>query len=228
MFEAYTLRARLAPAALAAIPAITLIVGAAASVKNSASLIAIMLGGIGLVVCGLVRDAGRRVEPELWDSWGGPPTTARLRWRSASDASRLEELHALVAEATGRALPTHADEAHDPATADASYERAVAVLRDLTRSRDHFPLIFDELATYGFRRNCLGVRPIALAVAASAVVASAVLVWRASRYEYLIGGAAGLGALAWWSTCVNPAWVRQTAELYADRLLASPAVLIRD
>ena len=35
----------------------------------------------GIVVCGLVRAAGRRLEPALWASWGGAPTTRRLRFR---------------------------------------------------------------------------------------------------------------------------------------------------
>src|SRR6266508_3308648 len=83
--DAYTRRARLAPALLAAIPALAVLGASALSPETTVRLLGVALGAIGLAVCGLVRDHGRQIEPDLWASWGGNPTLRRLRWRGAED-----------------------------------------------------------------------------------------------------------------------------------------------
>jgi hypothetical protein len=54
--------------------------------------------------------------------------------------------------------PTAEAEAADPAGADAYYARCGDWLREHTRDRKRFKLIFEELVTYGFRRNLLGLK----------------------------------------------------------------------
>ena len=60
MLDAYSRRARLAPAALAALPAIVLLGTGLVDPEHAASVLAMALGAVGVVICGLVRDAGRR------------------------------------------------------------------------------------------------------------------------------------------------------------------------
>jgi hypothetical protein len=107
------------------------------------------------------------------------------------------------------------------------------VLRDLTRNRDDFPLIFEENATYGFRRNCLGLRPVALAVAIVSLALSVVLLVGARHRSqdhtnrfWIAAAIAVFAVLGWW-LFVRPTWVRSSAELYADRLLESVETLRR-
>jgi len=227
MFDAYTRRARLAPAAVAAVPALVLLGGGLISPEGAESVVALGFGAVGVVICGLVRDAGRRLQDGLWRSWGGAPTVRRLRWRDASDPGAMERLHRLVAEVTGEPLPTSAEEDADPQVADRRYAEAVAVLRELTRKRQDFPLVAEENAEYGFRRNCLGLRPVAMAVAGAVLgVSAGLLVAGGGEPRFYTGGAVALVALAWW-WLVRPDWVRRAAELYADRLLEAVETLRR-
>jgi hypothetical protein len=73
MLDAYSRRARLAPAALAAAPALVLAVSALSALEEQGSIIAFVLTAAAIVICGLVRSLGRRLESDLWKGWGGPP-----------------------------------------------------------------------------------------------------------------------------------------------------------
>jgi hypothetical protein len=231
MFDAYTRRARLMPAALAAAPAIILLGVGIWSPTGPASISAMVLGALGIVVCGVVRAAGRRLERDLWNSWGGPPTTRAMRWRESASPAATQRLHDRVTKALGRGLPTQAEEEVDPADADLHYEEAVAALRDLTRDRARFPLVAEEVADYGFRRNCLGLRPVALTIATAVLIASAVVLTAgndAHPARFIVAAAAGAVAVVGWTLGVRPEWVRSLADLYAARLLEATETLSRD
>jgi hypothetical protein len=222
--DAYTARARLAPAAIAALPALALLGGGLLAPSEVARLGTTAVAAIRLLASQLSRDAGRRLQSSLWDSWGGPPTVTRLRHRGAPDGHRVERLHERFRAALGARLPTKSEEATDPAHADAVYEDAVSDLRNRTRDRARFPLVFEENADYGFRRNMLGLKPwaltIALAVLATCAIAYALSDGTASERLRTWGWPAGVACLAllmWWRV-VTHGWVRLTAESYTDRL----------
>lgn len=222
--DAYTVRARLAPAALAALPVLGLFGGGLLAPSELAKLGTTAVAASLLLASQLARDAGRRLQPRLWESWGGPPTVARLRHRGAQDVHRVERLHGRFEEALGARLPTRSEESAHPRRADAAYEDAVADLRNRTRDRSSFPLVFEENADYGFRRNMLGLRPwaIALALAVLATCAIALALSTGTFAERLRAwgwpaGVAIVAALVWWRA-ITPAWVKLTADAYADRL----------
>jgi hypothetical protein len=207
MLDAYNRRARLMPAVLAATPAVVLLGAGISSLKGAPSITATILGAIGIVIAGVVRGAGRRVEPALWASWGGPPTTRALRWRDSTSAAATERLHARVSAAVGQSLPTQHEEAGDPEDADRRYQEVIAALRELTRDHKQFPLIFEELAEYGFRRNTLGLRPIAITTALAIVVASctALATGDAGHHiRFIVAAAVGLSAAVGWTLGVRP------------------------
>lgn len=229
MFDAYSRRARLAPAALAALPAIVLFGTGLVDPEHAASVLAMALGAVGIVVCGLVRDAGRRLQAELWRDWGGSPTLRRLRWRTSSYTSVVERLHRRVEDVTKESLPNLAEEAANPASADRRYNEATAILRELTRSREEFPLVFEENVEYGFRRNCLGVRPVALIVAPLVAIVSVVLVIAGDQsMQFWAAAGVGVVASAGWLRLVTPDWTRSAGEIYAERLFEALASLSRD
>ena len=230
MLDAYARRARLAPALLAAVPPLCLLGGGAVSPTRTASILAIALGGVALVVCGIVRDAGRRLQRRLWEEWGGSPTLRRLRWRDASDATATARLHARLAQVWDQPLPTQQEEADHPDQSDRVYDEVIAALRELTRDRKPFPLVFEENVEYGFRRNCLGLRPVALALAAATAGVGVILALTSTGTQpirFWIPAGVGAIALVAWYRLVTPAWVRSVAELYADRLLESVETLRR-
>jgi hypothetical protein len=181
------------------------------------------------VVCGIARDAGRRLQPALWFSWGGSPTVQRLRWRGSADRGRVQRLHGRVSEASGIDLPSEVEEEADPSGADAVYEDAIEVLRNRTRDHSRFPLVFEENMEYGFRRNVLGLRPIGRVVALAGVVTSGVLFAvsdRTGRWSrWGVAEAICIAALVFWMFVVRREWVRTPAEAYADRLLEAADTL---
>lgn len=233
MPDAYTRKARIAPAVLVGVPGGVLLIAGAVSPENVVRAVGVFLGAIGIVVAILVRDAGRKAQPSLWQAWGGPPTTSRLRWRNGQPEAAVRRLHECVVAATGVALPDGASEAADPDEADRLYEEAVAVLRERTRKADDFPLVAAENADYGFRRNAYGVRPYGIAAAAVGVVVSiafAVLGSGATttRLDRWVPAAIVCAlCLGFWLLIVKPEWVRRAAENYADRLLEAADVVTR-
>jgi hypothetical protein len=224
VFDAYTRRARLAPAALAGLPGLVLAGASVSGLGEDGSIIGLVVGAGGLVLCGIVRGAGLRMQPELWKAWGGPPTTQRLRWRG-SDAAIVQRRHQKVEAITGEPLPTHEEEKVDALAADLRYADAVEVLRERTRDATRFPTVAAENAEYGFRRNCLGIRRYAISVAVAAVavgVGQIAVAGAPGRWLSIVVG--GVAALAWWRL-VTANWVRSAAELYADRLIEASAGL---
>lgn len=233
MPDAYTRKARIAPAVLVGVPGGALLIAGAISPENVIRVGGVFLGAIGIVVAILVRDAGRNAQPALWAAWGGPPTTSRLRWRSGNPEPAVQRLHEHVEVATGERLPDAASEAADPDEADRRYEEAVGVLRGRTRKADEFPLVAAENADYGFRRNAYGVRSYGIAAAlvgvvvsiAFAVLGSGATTTRVDRW--VPASVVSALCLGFWLLIVKPEWVYLAAENYADRLLEAADAVAR-
>lgn len=226
MFDAYTRQARLAPALLAGAPALVLALCGAVRLDQNNSMLMAVLGVVGLVVCGVVRERGRTVQVALWQRWGGPPTTRLLRWRDAADSQTHARLLARVEKGTGVPMPSPEAEAADPQAADRAYERAVADLRARTRDLDRFSLLGKENAEYGFRRNCLGLRPVGLGVACVVLALSVVMVVLGAHQQRFVVSAAVAALVGFvWLRVVSGRWVRAAADRYAERLLETSALL---
>ncbi|MEV4422476.1 hypothetical protein AB0L40_21240 [Patulibacter sp. NPDC049589] len=176
-----------------------------------------MLGVVGVVVCGAVRDRGRAIQPTLWRSWGGAPTIRRLRWRDAGGTDAVARLHERLGRVLVDPLPTRDEEQADPAGADRRYDEAVAELRE--RTREGFPLVLAENAEYGFRRNTLGLRPIALGLCVAVIATSLLLELTTGEVRFVASAAWALANGCAWYLRVSDRWVRKAADLYADRLL---------
>src|SRR5258708_4208741 len=227
VFDAYTRRARLQPALLAILPiGIAVLVwfpnsltewGVFASVLTSA-------GGMALLAR-IARIRGKRIEPSLFEGWGGKPTTVALRHRDTKNSVLLARRHAQLQQiATGIRLPTAAEERADPATADATYDACVAVLIERTRDRKRFRLLFDENCHYGFWRNLLGLRPFGILSSLVGTIAIAVLIYRHSfavEFKPLVAFSIDLLFLMGWLFLVGDAAVRMASGSYSDRLLAA-------
>jgi hypothetical protein len=188
-----------------------------------ASLASLALAvGLPRTLVQVVRSRGLALEPGLWDSWGGKPTTRMLRLSDTSVATAdKDRWRAALSSAAGVALPaTAADEAADPADADARYEQVVGHARECTRGDD---LLRAENQSYNFERNVLAMAPVALLLAAVAVAATVILVAIQVAADGPVAPAAcALGAnmlvLAGWIMLPSEARARRMAEKYAVRL----------
>jgi hypothetical protein len=124
-------------------------------------------------------------------------------------------------------MPSELDESKDAAAAESVYEAYSNLLLERTRDKSKFPLVFEELTNYGFRRNLWALKPIGIVIATASLVVQLVhLAWSLLRHQQ-IGPwdtsllAMNLLLLTCWVLIVNPLWVKRSADAYADRLLAA-------
>lgn len=173
----------------------------------------------------VAADFGKRLEPALWESWGGPPTTQFLRHDNEEfNPATRRRVHAKL-RALGLEVPTAEEEQADEDRASQLYGSAVDDLRGRTRDPKRFHLVYTSNIEYGFRRNLLGLRPIGLAVTAIALVVSGWALYRGwhtggvippvACVTTLLNGCVALG----WLIGVRAATVRVTADRYARSLL---------
>ena len=236
--DSYTLRARVAPVVLAVLPLWVVLAAAVTQIDiGIAKVPAAALIGSALVglVGELGRDRGRRLQAELWKSWGGAPSTVGLRWRGPASAAIVRLRHGAIQIVVGDTLHLPAskeEEENDAVASDEVYEAAAGVLRGRTRNARQFPLLFKENVSYGFRRNVLGLRRVGFAVSLTAlaltVIAFAGFLADHPTPETLLGWVASavvaaLAVIAW--RRVNSTWVRVPADAYAERLFEAAELL---
>ena len=228
--DLYTRRARLYPSLLAAMPvAITMAALYPAGLTPwTAAWGLLTWAGVTYLLAQFGGERGKNLEPWLFQQWGGKPTTVRLRHRDSANPALLTRYHRrLQSLLPKQRLPSAAEEAANPDAADQVYDAAVALLRNRTRDHNAFPLVFEHLCNYGFRRNLWGLKPVGLLLdAASLALISVVLIggrrWGIEPAPAVVVSAATVDALfliAWLR--ITPRWVRRAADNYADSLLES-------
>ncbi len=220
MPSTYRLRARVGPSLLLTSPAMSLLVAVGFS---SATLAVLSCGAttvLAVVLSEQVADLGRELEKTLFRSWGGTPTSQRLRLSDTTDTEATKARRAAVETATGSPLPTLADEEHDLEQAMRGYDRAIDQVRSWLREDDDNTILADVNASYGFRRNCRAVRRYGRGAAVvGTLLASTLWLASASNSPASFGGAALVDAVlcAFWWAMVTDQWVLRDAERYATQ-----------
>jgi hypothetical protein len=189
--DGYTLRARLAPAVIAAAPAFAfvalLLSWSRLSVSNAIATLG--LAALLFALSDFARARGKCIEPMIFKALSGKPSITMLRFADDSfDAQSKTRYLAFLAGKLSESTPTEDDERRDPAAADACYERCGAWLRENTRNVKKFSILFNENVSYGYRRNLFALKWPALALNGGVVL---LCLW------VLVGGEpfAALGAL---------------------------------
>ena len=173
LINRYFWGARAAPAIIIALP---IVVALFTSISGFSSAIGGILAGTAvsaaLLLLGgtLARHMGKRIESDLWESWGGPPTTRLLRW---ADTTRTAEwkrrMHDRVDALVGIQLLSPDDEVERPEDADALIADATGILRSRLRTEQQAGLVTTANIEYGFARNLLGCRGIWLLTSVAGV-----------------------------------------------------------
>ena len=182
ILDIYNLRARLLPAVIGIAPAIAV---AAISISWSEVSLPQVIATAAVAVLfvaasDIARRMGKRFERNMFVSTGGRPIMTLLRHADPVLETRTKERYrAYLAKQLGEAPPSAEEEERDPAAADAFYDRCGVWLREHTRDKSKFRILFEENMTYGFRRNLYGLRWLGLALNALVV---AVCVYLLSPY----------------------------------------------
>jgi hypothetical protein len=230
-FDKYTYRARLLPSLITLLPlafAATVWFPGQEATWKVLGLIFVS-SGLATLLSHFGRDLGKRKEAELFQLWGGVPTTRMLSHRFTKfDAVTLGRYHTkLKSLLPDLQISDLADERANPSRASEVYGSCTSFLREKTRDQKAFPLVFAENINYGFRRNLYGWKPTGLIAVSLGMVSCALFVTTHLRAEssVLLFGIAGLvvsvtlGLL--WLFVIKPNWVRLAADAYAERLIRS-------
>jgi hypothetical protein len=230
-FDVYTRRARLSPALITILPIALTVVLLFPTEFTLLGIIASLLicGGGTVLLTQIGRDSGKQKEAHLFNVWGGKPTTRYLRHGGTTNPILLSRRHSqLQSLFPDIQVPSTTEESADPVAADVIYDFFISCLREKTRNREDFYLIFDENCNYGFRRNLWGLKPHGLALSILGLTISVgVLIlhlhnWKAFNINLVIACVVtNLTFLTIWCVVIKPCWVKISAESYATRLLES-------
>lgn len=231
--DAYSFQARVIPVVVVILPPLFLLGASIISNVRVGIATSLVIAVLAALAGQLGRDRGKRLEPALWNEWGGAPTLQLLRYRGAADRGVTDRLHQRIDEILGDQLPTEPEEESDRAGSDTRYWEATRRLITLTLDHDRFPLVFAENISYGMRRNLLGLRPIGITVSIITIIAAALLLALASGHfdtratRYGPGLAIAVIETGFWLVIVTKKWVKVPAEAYALRLMESVELLRR-
>lgn len=132
-------------------------------------------------IADFARARGRAIEGKLYTQHGGMPSITMFRRNDGTiNPGSKDQYRTFLAGRLGITAPSPADETADQAAVDAFYGQCGNWLRQNTRDTKKFPILFGENVTYGFRRNLLGVKALALGLNVIVVLVCAFTLWRLS------------------------------------------------
>jgi hypothetical protein len=230
--DAYTLRARLAPAVIAAAPAFALVAllisWSTFSMSNAIATIALTV--LLFASSDFARGRGKRIESTIFRSLGGKPSITMLRFSDGTfDRQSKARYLAFITGKLSEPTPTEEDERRDPEGADALYERCGAWLRENTRNAKKFSILFNENVSYGYRRNLLALKWPALALNLAVVLLCAWTIFGGGPFAAfgasksriaVVFVVAAIHAL-YIGLAVNQRGVGEAAKSYARQLILS-------
>jgi hypothetical protein len=224
VLSAYERRARLAPGLLVIAPIADLVVALGFDkypiVAGVLGLVS--LGAGGFVLSLFVGNFGRAIEPALYRSWGGKPSTQLLRCDGSSEtAIRRQTRRTAIQKVTGIKFLTVRAERRDGSRADELIDLAISQVRPLGR-RPEFPLIEQESAQYGFERNLFAVRWIGRATTYASLLGFAIgflLLPEHYSVSSVVGAIVCLAITAFWLFAPSAERTRMAGFRYAEQLL---------
>lgn len=220
--DPYELKARIAPGLILVLPLLADGIYAAPILSSwpifaaSGVCTLALLYGLSL----LVRAGGEGIEPTLWDSWGGPPSTRFMRHRDSTFGAELKlSIQSTLAKMFSARLLTPDAEAQDPDRADKAILDAFRHVRQYLRQHDPDGLWFKHDIEYGFCRNLLGCRVMWAVISVCATFFA--IAYAAKTGAGLLNPASGIGCLsllcaAYVGWLVLPRATKRAGDAYAE------------
>ncbi|MCU7936850.1 MAG: hypothetical protein KZQ99_18585 [Candidatus Thiodiazotropha sp. (ex Dulcina madagascariensis)] len=241
--DPYNRRARLQPALFTMLPVLLVGLLLYPDVETRAATFLSILAYFGgsILLTQLGRERGKKIEHELYDTWGGKPSVALVRHRDKrlNSLTKLRYRRFLQENVPHFELPSREDEGENPTAADDMYQAATDWLLSKTRDKAKYHLIFEENMNYGYRRNLYALKPIALildfilgtylfivAAVRESFLADDILqsLTQIDSYIYIAFAVVILHVLAMIFIVIK-AWVKTTADAYGQQLLAACDIL---
>jgi len=238
-FDHYVINARLKPAFFVVMPlAITTIAWCPEAQRIGGVIIAFMITfGVMAFLSNLVSNSGNELQLRLFKLWGGAPSTMILRHADTTlDSHTKKRYHRwLEARVPDLELPDASMELNTVDDADEVYISATNFLREFSRDKTKYPMVYSDNVAYGFSRNLLVMRWLGFGISFISVMLNLGFLYfgyfgqsypnyiQANTAEFLFG----LGAMCTsillvvlFAFFVNKSYVHGRAIRYAKSLVA--------
>lgn len=238
-FDHYVINARLKPAFFVVMPfAVTTIAWCPEAQQLGGIILAFLITfGVMAFLSNLVSNLGNQLQTRLFGLWGGAPTTIILRHSdNILDTYTKQRYHRwLESKVSGLVMPSSDAEIHAPDAANDLYASATNFLREYTRDKSKYPMVYSDNVAYGFARNLLVMRWMGIGVAFTSIMLNLIFLYSnyagQSLLEFLNGNTAmvlfGIGAtgasiilMLVYAFFLNEGYVYGRAIRYSKSLLA--------
>lgn len=180
-FDHYVINARLKPALFALMPiAITTLAWCPKAQQLGGVILTFLITfGVIAFLSNLVSNLGNKLQEKLYKIWGGAPTTTLLRYSDDTlDIYSKQRYHKwLQSKLPNLMMPSPDVEARDPINADYIYASATNFLREYTRDKTKFPMVYSDNVSYGYSRNLFVLRPIGIGVTLASIFLNMILLY---------------------------------------------------
>ena len=180
-FDKYSVNARVKPSLLMVLPLIIVVIAwypLSRSMLSAAFGVALTFGVVAFLA-NYVASTGRAKESSLFNEWGGMPSSILLSHSDdIIDIYSKQRYHAwLNSKLAEFMLPSSEEEIENKKDAIQRYDSASRLLREKTRDKDQYPLVFAESINYGFSRNLWAVKPIGTCITLIALAVNSIFLW---------------------------------------------------
>lgn len=239
-FDHYVINARLKPTFFVVMPfAITTLAWCPEAQQLAGIVLTFLITfGVMAFLSNLVSNKGNQLQAQLYETWGGAPTTILLRHSDSTlDPHTTQRYHDWIETHVPQLiLPTPHSEADDPAAADSAYISATNFLREYTRDKSKYPMVYSDNVAYGFVRNLLAMRGYGIFVSFFSIVLNGAFlyfVYEGQPIREFVAGHMSMVLFATGATVaaiillfilifsLNEAYVRERGLRYAKSLLAA-------
>ncbi|MEN2402596.1 hypothetical protein GKZ90_0022595 [Flavobacterium sp. MC2016-06] len=224
--DEYSIKARFYPSFIVLIPAIVLSIYYLTNFEQYYHyLTALSVAGLfTFILAQLGRDKGKVKEIQLFQYFGGKPTTQILRHRDAFlDKTTKKRYHFLLSQKLQLQMPTEIEENSDILNADGIYDSCAKYMISKTRDTNVYYLLFKENISYGFRRNLWGMKSWSISILIITLFIH--LIFATTSFSEFSFSNSEIGLIVFllfllffWIFIITRGWIKIAAFAYAERL----------
>lgn len=220
--DSYDLKARYTPALIVSLPVLSMLWTCFYSEIETISKIVggIVSAAILYFIAMVIRALGKRIEPNLWESWGGAPSTQIVLWKNNRIGEGLKEkYHEMVRQDLDLPMLTNEEEKADPEKAAKQIEDVFKRVKGVIRKYDQKGVWSIANAEYGFARNLYGSRRLWFILSILCLIISAAFLWKQFSNLVLVGFiilCLNLAGCIFFSWFLLPDYTKQVGFRYAD------------